>query len=150
MQSIRLDQEFAQMWVDEAKIHHLYTTCTNTVGSNLTGVIRTPDSSAVRFCKTCMDRLERSPEIQAKFDLAWLLKGSIKQAEMPFAYNKDFDPDDPDDFKAWLKMRPSHITEAEWPICIAELKLMLKGLQADDRSKLMLVWKFENGLLSSE
>ena len=71
----------------------------------------------------------------------------------PFAYNKDFDPSNPEHFTAWVKMRPKHISEAEWPIKVAELKEMLTAPSVKnehDRSMVMLGWKSKNGLLPEQ
>lgn len=71
----------------------------------------------------------------------------------PFAYNKDFNPKNPAHFNAWLKMRPMHISEEEWPLRVAKLKLMLESPSVKtkhDKSMLVLGWKSENGLLSQQ
>ncbi len=75
---------------------------------------------------------------------------SIDVAKDPFAYNKEFDPNNPEHFSDWLKMRPSHITEADWQFKLGELKEMLAGKNQRDASMIFLGWKVTNGLLKTE
>lgn len=66
------------------------------------------------------------------------------------AYNKDFDPNNPDHFNAWLKMRPMHISEGDWGYALGELKLLLSAPSCkteQDRANLMLGWKSKYSLL---
>lgn len=80
-------------------------------------------------------------------------KEPINLEENPFAYNKDFDPENPEDFTSWLNMRPKHISEEEWPIKVAELKELLNAPSVKnehDRSMVILGWKSKNGLLHEQ
>jgi hypothetical protein len=77
--------------------------------------------------------------------------GHLDVQRDPFAYSKDFDPNNPKHFEAWLKMCPSHMTDAEWQFRLGELKLMLEGVQHEEtRSKLMSRWKSECKLLPEQ
>ncbi|MFA6922387.1 MAG: hypothetical protein WC216_11140 [Gallionella sp.] len=67
----------------------------------------------------------------------------------PFAYNKDFDPQNAEHFNAWLDMRPPHLSEGEWQFQVGRLKLLLESQSVKteyDRSIIMVGWKHENGL----
>jgi hypothetical protein len=77
--------------------------------------------------------------------------GQIDVKKDPFAYNKDFDPNNPEHFQAWLKMCPSHMTDTEWQYRLGELKLLLEGVEGEEtKSKLMLGWKSECKLLPEQ
>lgn len=68
----------------------------------------------------------------------------------PFAYDKDFDPSNHAHFEAWLKMRPSHMTEGEWQFALGELKLLLESKEVKsehDKSMVILGWKSKHKLL---
>lgn len=69
----------------------------------------------------------------------------------PFAYNKDFDPENPIHFAMWNKhMRPTHITPGKWLFELGRLKLFLQDpsiTTESDRSLLMLWWKVSNWLI---
>ena len=84
--------------------------------------------------------MEQEPKINEPIDVE----------KDPFAYNKDFDPNNPEQFQAWLSMRPKHISEEEWPLRLAELKLMLEGKNEQDASMIMLGWKSKNGLIPEQ
>jgi hypothetical protein len=50
-------------------------------------------------------------------------------------------------------MRPKHISKEEWPIKLAELKLMLESPSVKsehDRSMLIMGWKSTNGPLPEQ
>lgn len=71
----------------------------------------------------------------------------------PFAYNKDFDPSNPAHFEAWLKMRPSHMTEGEWQFAVGELKMLLESTEVKsehDKSMVILGWKSKYKLLPEQ
>ena len=71
----------------------------------------------------------------------------------PSPYEKDFDPKNPDHFAAWLKMRPTHMSQDEWQSAVAELKLLLTSNSVqteDDKSMLMIGWRSKYGLLSEK
>ena len=83
-------------------------------------------------------------------------KSGINVQEDPFAYNKEFDHTNPQNFEAWLKMKPSHMSEGEWQFALGELQLLLENDKSEvvkterDRSNLILGWKSKNGLLPNE
>lgn len=92
------------------------------------------------FLKDYEDKIEAWREIIAE-------KKLIDINQDPFAYNVDFD------FNAWLKMRPTHISETEWPLRLAKLKLALESEMIKtehDRQTVILGWKLKNGLLPKE
>lgn len=66
----------------------------------------------------------------------------------PFAYNKEFNPEDPTHFAQWNKhMRPKHIRPEVWLYKIAELKLMLEGKSSEERGQILYGWKVQNQLI---
>lgn len=78
-------------------------------------------------------------------------QGEMDVNKDPFAYNKDFDPNNPEHFKAWLKLCPAHITDTEWMFALGELKLLLEGVKnEEDRSKLILGWKSQYKLFPEQ
>jgi len=71
----------------------------------------------------------------------------------PFAFNENFDPNNPEHFTAWLNMRPSHLSEGEWSFALGELKLMLlndSNRTEKEKGYLILGWKSKYGLLPKE
>lgn len=71
----------------------------------------------------------------------------------PFAYAKDFDPENPAHFEAWLKMKPSHMTEGEWLFALGELRLLLESKEVKnehDESMVILGWKSKYKLLPEQ
>ena len=69
----------------------------------------------------------------------------------PFAYNKDFNENDPKNVQMWFEMQPSHMTPGEWQFAVGELFLMVRrpGISMREYNLLVLGWKYKNGLLSS-
>lgn len=66
----------------------------------------------------------------------------------PFAYNKEFNPENPTHFAAWNKyMRPKHISPENWLFGIAKLKLMLEGKGDTERAQIIHWWKIQHGLI---
>jgi hypothetical protein len=80
-------------------------------------------------------------------------KGTIDVKTDWAAYNKDFDPENPEHFKAWLEMCPSHLTEGDWQLALGELSEMLDSetiKTEHDKSMLVLGWKSKYNLLPPE
>ena len=69
-------------------------------------------------------------------------KSGIDVEEMPFVYNKRFNPFDSESVEKWQKLRPEHITQEAWDAAIEELKESLLKSEYE----IMKSWKEKNGL----
>lgn len=75
--------------------------------------------------------------------------GPIDVQKNPYPYHADFIPDDPKNMRGWELIRPTHISEKDWPVKLAELKEQLKNAgeaSEEEKSDIVHRWKTKNGL----